>query len=335
MLSLFILFQLLPVLAIASHLPPYKRHAAHDRARKNFEHVRETELIEREHHFDNRTLVERDSYTGVGTYYFTGLGACGQYSQDSDFMVAMNSAQYGGGYPGPQCFKYITIQSGSKQVGGIQVLDECPTCAYGSLDLSPGLFTQFAGTDAGTIQITWWFDGQEQTSTTPTSTYVAPTPTSTWVPPTTTSSTSEWVAPSSSSPTSTWVAPSTQSSAIPSSTSQWSQPAPTDTITSTSTSTSSAASSTITSSPVSSASHNSTNPFAVIQSDNSTTTATLPIGSDLNSTLSSATTATIGDNGSSGDVSVQIDVHSNNLELFNALAAQYGQLVVEAAGGKK
>jgi expansin (peptidoglycan-binding protein) len=44
-------------------------------------------------------------------------------------------------------------------VGGIEVLDECPTCAYGSLDLSPGLFQSFANTDAGTVQITWWFDG--------------------------------------------------------------------------------------------------------------------------------------------------------------------------------
>lgn len=75
--------------------------------------------------------------------------------------------------PGPQCFKYITIQMGSTTIGGVEILgeltircvffankhsDECPTCDYGSLDLSPGLFTHFADFDAGTIHITWWFD---------------------------------------------------------------------------------------------------------------------------------------------------------------------------------
>ncbi|WWD16376.1 hypothetical protein CI109_100802 [Kwoniella shandongensis] len=333
MLSLLVLVQLLPLLAFASHLPPHKRHSTHERARKNFEHVHgsdntERELVEREHHFDNRTLVERDSYTGVGTFYYTGLGACGQYSHDNDFMVAMNSAQYGGGYPGPQCFKYISIQVDSKVVSGIQVLDECPTCDYGSLDLSPGLFTQFAGQDAGTVHLTWWFDGEQpqQTSTTPTSTYTPPT--STWVAPTTTS-TSEWVAPSSS--TSQWVAPSTQSSAIPSSTSQWSQPAATDS--STSTSTSSAASSTITSSPLSSTiAANSTNPFAVIQTDNSTTTATLPLADNSTSVTGTSSNGTA--SGGHGGVSAQIAVEANNLASFNGLVAQYGQLVVEAAGGR-
>lgn len=48
-------------------------------------------------------------------------------SKDSDSMVALNSAQYGGGYPGPQCFKSITIQANGKtQVATI--MDECPTC---------------------------------------------------------------------------------------------------------------------------------------------------------------------------------------------------------------
>ncbi|OWZ65819.1 B2-aldehyde-forming enzyme [Cryptococcus neoformans] len=352
MLALLAFFQLLPILAFAAHNPPHRR--AHERARKNYEHIhgRNAEetpsIVERDNHYDNRTIVERDhfdnrtltprgtTYTGVGTFYYTGLGACGLNSQDGDYMVALNSAQYGSGYPGPQCFKHITIQMGSTTIGGVEILDECPTCDYGSLDLSPGLFTQFAGYDAGTIHITWWFDddapAETSTSETPTSTYVPPT--STWVAPSPSStSTYVWVPPSSSS-TSEWVEPST--SPTPSSTTQWYTP-PAETSTSTTpTSTwvapsssstsdwvessaysSSAPSSTITSSAYSSASAavNSTNPFAIV--------------SDVsNSSVSATISSNAGVSGGSSQVSVEV---TGNLEMINALAAQYGQLVVEAA----
>ncbi|KIR57909.1 B2-aldehyde-forming enzyme [Cryptococcus bacillisporus CA1873] len=350
MLALFALFQLLPILALAAHSPPQRR--AHERARKNYEqtHGRNAEdtpsIVERDNHYDNRTIVERDhfdnrtltprgtTYTGVGTFYYTGLGACGLNSQDSDFMVALNSAQYGSGYPGPQCFKYITIQMGSTTIGGVEILDECPTCDYGSLDLSPGLFTHFADYDAGTIHITWWFDDDSPASTstseTPTSTYVPPT--STWVAPSSSStSTYVWVPPSSSS-TSEWVEPST--SPTPSSTSQWYSP-PAETSTSTtptstwvapsSTSTSSwvesstisAPNSTIASSYSSaSAAVNSTNPYAIISNASN---------SSVSATISSNTGVS---GGSSSEASVEV---VGNLEMISALAAQYGQLVVEAA----
>ncbi|WVN87150.1 uncharacterized protein L203_102326 [Cryptococcus depauperatus CBS 7841] len=318
MIALFALFHLLPLLALAAHSPPHHRRS-HERVRKNYGHNHERDsdapaIIERENHFDNRTIVEREHYdnrtlvprgqtfNGVGTFYYTGLGACGQHSNDGDFMVALNSAQYGGGYPGPQCFKYITIQMGSKQIGGVQIMDECPTCDYGSLDLSPGLFTQFAGQDAGTIHITWWFNDDPAgptTTDTPTSTYVPPT--STYVPPTTTSSPA--VPPSSSS--TSWVQPSSQTTSSP--TQQTSQTSsPTNSITSP------------TAASVSGTS-NTTNPFAVVS--NATTGAkgaSISVGADVS--------AAVGANGASVGVNVQ-----GNLEAFNALAAQYGQLVVKAA----
>ena len=52
--------------------------------------------------------VKRD-FGGRATFYATGLGACGEWNNDSDYIVALNSAQYGGGYPGPECFKQIKI----------------------------------------------------------------------------------------------------------------------------------------------------------------------------------------------------------------------------------
>jgi len=35
-------------------------------------------------------------------------------SSEPAYIVALNSAQYGGGYPGPQCFKSITITGGNR-----------------------------------------------------------------------------------------------------------------------------------------------------------------------------------------------------------------------------
>ncbi|WVR03694.1 hypothetical protein IAU60_000689 [Kwoniella sp. DSM 27419] len=315
--SFLSLATLLLPLTLAGHIPPHKR-SSHERARKNFEKVHEA----RDEAASNSTLVPRgQTFSGTGTFYYTGLGACGQYSKDSDFMVALNSAQYGGGYPGPQCFKGITIQANGKTVGGVTIMDECPTCGYGSLDLSPGLFSQFAGYDAGVVSITWWFNDDapsqpEPTSTTPTSTWTPPT--STWVPLTTTS---EWHEPSTT--TSEWVAPTTSSATPSTSTTQWSQPAASSSTSSSSTITSSAgASSSAASSSSSLASstiaHNTTNPFVVVSS-NGTATA-LPTGVDgETSAESSATTPEVK------------SFVANNLEAFNALAAQYGQLVVVAA----
>lgn len=322
-----------------AHKSPHRRNnAPHDKVRKN-----RSTIVEEDEYVpvNNHTLGERgDTYTGVGTYYYTGLGACGQTSSDSDLMIAMNSDQYGSGYPGPQCFKYLTIEGNGVTVSGVEVLDECPTCAYGSLDMSPGLFTHFAGTDAGTVAITWWFEdgsGSSTTSTTPTSTYT-PTTTSQYVAPSS-SSTSQWQAPSSSSSsTSQWVAPSS-SSATPSSTSQWSQPVVTDSSTSssstTSTSTSSAAWSTITSSSSSwssvansttvySTAANTTNSFAVVASDSASVgvAVTASISTGSNSTAAS---------GSAGTSASSSDESADNLVNFNALVAQYGQLVVKAA----
>ncbi|KAL1411912.1 hypothetical protein Q8F55_002898 [Vanrija albida] len=105
------------------------------------------------------SLDKRQSFGGTATYYHTGLGACGGWSKDSDYLVALNSAQYGHGYPGPHCGKTLTITANGVTVGGIPVLDECPTCGFGDLDLSPSLFLRFAPHGAGVFQMNWHWDG--------------------------------------------------------------------------------------------------------------------------------------------------------------------------------
>ncbi|KAL5507786.1 hypothetical protein ACEPAH_5404 [Sanghuangporus vaninii] len=87
------------------------------------------------------------------TYYKTGLGACGSYSSDSDYIVALNSAQFGNG---EHCYKTINVWYNNKQTQAT-IVDECPGCPEGGLDFSPGLFEFFSDLGTGVLYGTWWF----------------------------------------------------------------------------------------------------------------------------------------------------------------------------------
>ncbi|GMK59844.1 hypothetical protein CspeluHIS016_0900610 [Cutaneotrichosporon spelunceum] len=58
---------------------------------------------------EERTVVKR--FSCQATFYDTLAGklACGGLGNNEAHIVALNSAQYGTGYPGPQCFKTLTI----------------------------------------------------------------------------------------------------------------------------------------------------------------------------------------------------------------------------------
>ncbi|BEI79792.1 hypothetical protein CcaverHIS002_0103210 [Cutaneotrichosporon cavernicola] len=174
-----------PLLALGVSAEPRRRPVA------NKEHARRA-LASRN---EERTLVKR--FGGQATYYDTSVGtlACGGTGNNEAYIVALNSAQYGSGYPGPQCFKTLTITANGVTVSGVQVVDECPTCAYGDLDLSPGLFRRFESQSNGIFRLSWeWDDGKPQ-----------PEPTSTWTPEPTseTSSTSTTISSTTSSSTTT------------------------------------------------------------------------------------------------------------------------------------
>ncbi|KNZ74310.1 hypothetical protein J132_07362 [Termitomyces sp. J132] len=71
-------------------------------------------------------------------------------------VVALNSAQYGQGFPGPNCFKKITMTYQGKKTTAT-IVDKCPGCPVGGLDLSVGLFTFFAPESQGVIFGEWNF----------------------------------------------------------------------------------------------------------------------------------------------------------------------------------
>ncbi|KAI0797820.1 RlpA-like double-psi beta-barrel-protein domain-containing protein-containing protein [Abortiporus biennis] len=138
----------LPLFASAEHGQSRRHNSLARRARGDIQHIGKR--------FDNARL----------TFYDVGLGACGQVNVASDFIVALNSDQYGGGYPGPHCFEKIIITYNGKSTTAT-IMDECPGCPYGGLDLSRGLFGFFASLDEGVLQASWVFAGDSGSSDPP------------------------------------------------------------------------------------------------------------------------------------------------------------------------
>ena len=90
--------------------------------------------------------------TGQGTYYNAdGTGSC-SFDASTDFHVAaMNATDYGNADWCGACLQ-VTGPNGSTVV---RVVDKCPGCAKGDLDLSQTAFGELAPLSAGRIAISW------------------------------------------------------------------------------------------------------------------------------------------------------------------------------------
>ncbi|KAJ3525566.1 hypothetical protein NM688_g8384 [Phlebia brevispora] len=112
----------------------------------------------------NSTVEKRQTYSNERFTWYNvdvGLGACGVEFQDTDFVVAMNIDQYNTGL----CWDQISITVGSKTATAT-IVDMCPGCPYGGLDLSPGLFDYFtwagaagSSSDPGVLTGSWYYTG--------------------------------------------------------------------------------------------------------------------------------------------------------------------------------
>ncbi|KAI0455941.1 RlpA-like double-psi beta-barrel-protein domain-containing protein-containing protein [Xylaria acuta] len=103
--------------------------------------------------YSNTTVAARSrSFTGDITYYQPGLGACGETSSDSEAVVAMSPAQYAG-----NCGKSITIAKDGKTAKA-RVVDKCPACASGSIDVSSTVFGSLVDLSVGRTTVSWSFD---------------------------------------------------------------------------------------------------------------------------------------------------------------------------------
>ncbi|KAI0848469.1 RlpA-like double-psi beta-barrel-protein domain-containing protein-containing protein [Daldinia vernicosa] len=101
------------------------------------------------------------AYSGDMTYYTPGLGACGKYNSEADHIVALAPAQYGhdaNPNNAKVCGRKINIHYNGKTASAT-VVDKCPSCASGSIDVSPSVFQQLAPLAKGRVKVTWGYSG--------------------------------------------------------------------------------------------------------------------------------------------------------------------------------
>lgn len=93
------------------------------------------------------------TYTGEGTYYdANGDGNCMFGPSPNDLMVAaMNNPQYN---TAAWCGAYVAV-TGPNGSTVVQIVDRCPECKSGDLDLSPQAFDKIANRIDDRVSIRW------------------------------------------------------------------------------------------------------------------------------------------------------------------------------------
>jgi expansin (peptidoglycan-binding protein) len=91
-------------------------------------------------------------HSGEGTYYYpNGLGNCGFELNGNTMYAALSTADYANA---GACGSFIEV-TGPKGKVNVQVVDSCPPCKPGDVDLSEQAFSQIADLSAGRVPITW------------------------------------------------------------------------------------------------------------------------------------------------------------------------------------
>jgi len=94
--------------------------------------------------------------SGEATYYdfADGSGACSFDATPNDLMVgAMNAPDYGNSEPCGACARIV----GPNGTITVRVVDLCPECPKGNIDLSPVAFEKIAPLAQGRVPITWQY----------------------------------------------------------------------------------------------------------------------------------------------------------------------------------
>ena len=94
-----------------------------------------------------------EEHTGEGTYYAAdGSGNCSFDPSPNDLMVAaMNTTDYDGAGACGAC----AAVDGPQGSVTVRIVDRCPGCAAGDIDLSEEAFARIAPLSAGRVPITW------------------------------------------------------------------------------------------------------------------------------------------------------------------------------------
>lgn len=100
--------------------------------------------------------TDEPTHTGEATYYdfADGGGNCSFDPTPNDLMVgAMNATDYAGSAP---CGACAHLKGPSGEVT-IRIVDQCPECKPGDIDLSPEAFAKIAAIELGRVDISWQY----------------------------------------------------------------------------------------------------------------------------------------------------------------------------------
>ncbi|POW05156.1 hypothetical protein PSTT_09903 [Puccinia striiformis] len=103
------------------------------------------------HGHGHKAARSSGAFHGTATWFRPNVGACGEKSSEADYMIAMNTPQYNSGGP---CHQNVVIRNkknGKRVVA--KVLDECPSCRFGDLDLSPSAFKALGKLEDGVLPV--------------------------------------------------------------------------------------------------------------------------------------------------------------------------------------
>ena len=91
-------------------------------------------------------------HSGEATYYrATGKGNCSFDASDDLMVVAINTTDYA---TAALCGAHIAV-NGPEGAVTVRVVDRCPGCKQGGLDLSRQAFERIATADKGRVPVTW------------------------------------------------------------------------------------------------------------------------------------------------------------------------------------
>jgi expansin (peptidoglycan-binding protein) len=97
--------------------------------------------------------LDGQTYAGEGTYYDAdGSGNCSFPASPDDLLVAaMNELDYAGS---AVCGACVAIDGPDGSIT-VRIVDRCPECLRGDIDLSPQAFERIAPLAAGRVPISW------------------------------------------------------------------------------------------------------------------------------------------------------------------------------------
>ncbi|KAJ2744335.1 hypothetical protein GGI20_003062 [Coemansia sp. BCRC 34301] len=108
---------------------------------------------------NNGNVSAAGPFVGKLTNYKVGNDACGTHSKGTDMVAALNKPQYGNtDSRSPNCGRCAKIK-GDKATVVVKIIDACPECKFGSLDLSKSAFKAVTNADGEAKNISWsWVD---------------------------------------------------------------------------------------------------------------------------------------------------------------------------------